>query len=99
MIEPGDVERIARLARIRLGAEEIERFGRELSGILAFVAELGSADTSAVEPLSGGTELRNVTRDDALNPQRSTANGHGLIGAAPRKRDGYVEVEAVFERE
>ncbi len=101
-----DVQHIARLARIELSAAEKAKFEKELSAILDFVAKLNEVDTSGVEPLTGGTELMNVMRDDQVIGDRGQVigdrgrvTGEELVEAAPRKRNGYVEVKAVFERE
>lgn len=94
-----DVEHIARLGRIELTDEEKEKFEKDLSGILEFVAKLSEADTSAVEPLTGGTALENVMRDDIPEGTGNREQEPELVDAAPRKRSGYVEVEAVFERD
>jgi len=101
MISKKDVQYIARLARIELTEAERAKFEKELSAILEFVAKLGEVDTSAVESLSGGTELTNVLREDvppADSGKRMADSPERLVGASPRKRDGYVEVPAVFER-
>lgn len=94
-----DVEHIARLARIELTEEEKEKFEKDLSGILEFVAKLNEADTSAVEPLTGGTMLENVMRDDTEQGTGDKERGTELVDAAPKKRGGHIEVEAVFGRE
>jgi aspartyl-tRNA(Asn)/glutamyl-tRNA(Gln) amidotransferase subunit C len=110
MISRADVEHIARLARIELTESEQKKFQQELSSILEFVAKLGEVDTSGVEPpapletafltgLAGGTDLKHVMREDAVSIPRNTETGPSLVEAAPKKRDGRVEVKAVFERE
>lgn len=97
MISRKDVQHIARLARIEFTQDEEGKFGEELSAILDFVAKLNEVDTATVEPESGGTELINVMREDA--PGARYPEPGGLIEAAPRKRDRYVEVQAVFNRD
>lgn len=99
MITRKDIEHIARLARIRLRAGDLAVSLQELGAILAFVAKLNEAETSSVEPLTGGTELANVMREDQAALSRSAQAGPLLIDAAPQTRGGYVEVKAVFERE
>ena len=99
MISRKDVQHIARLARIELAPDEEEKFEQELSAILDFVAKLNEVDTSHVEPLAGGTELENVMREDVVLEAECWKPGADLVEAAPRKREGYVEVKAVFERE
>lgn len=99
VISRKDVEHIARLARIELTEAEKKKFEKDLSGILEFVAKLNEADTSAVEPLTGGTALENVMRDDIPEGTGNRERGTELVDAAPIKRGGHIEVEAVFERD
>lgn len=102
MISRTNVQHIARLARIALTPDEEAQFKHELSAILDFAATLNQAGTSGVEPLTGGTELESVMREDeppADSGKRIADSPERLVDAAPQKRDGYVEVQAVFERE
>lgn len=98
MITRKDVEHIARLARIELTEAEKTKFEKDLSAILEFVAKLNEVDTAQVEPMAGGTVLENVVRED---DERIADGGQGigLVEAAPKHRDGHIEVKAVFERE
>jgi len=47
-----DVLRIAELARLELTAAEVELFTRQLAGILDYVAQIQSLDTTGVQPTS-----------------------------------------------
>ena len=100
MISRNDVEHIARLARIRLSEAQIVQFERDLSGILKFVEKLSEVDTAHIEPLTGGTDLANVMREDVASPEpgAESPEPERLVEAAPQKRGGYVEVKAVFDR-
>ena len=97
MITKKDVLHIAQLARIELTPEEEEKFGRDLSAILEFAEELNGADTEGVEPLTGGTLLQNVMRDDSQVDPDLQGNEPALLDSAPEKKQGYVKVRAVFE--
>ena len=99
MISKKDVQHIARLARIELTPAEEEKFEKELSSILEFVDKLNGVDTFAVRPMTGGTMLENVTREDGVRNNESRIMNQELVEAAPTKRNGYIEVKAVFERE
>ena len=58
-VSPEDVRHIARLARLELTDEEVERFRRELSNILAYVEKLEELDAGAVaEPGKPDQPLR-----------------------------------------
>jgi len=59
-----DVLKLARLARISLDDEEVERYTEEFSAILGYVDQLESVDVSGLEPTSQVTGLTNVMRDD-----------------------------------
>lgn len=55
---------MARLARLRLDDEEIERIAGELSGILEHVDRIASLDLDDVEPTAHVVALENVLRAD-----------------------------------
>ena len=98
MISREDVAHIARLARIELSPDEASSLERELSSILDFIAQLDEVDTAAVEPLTGGTLLENVMREDEGTGGEQRRADRKLVEAAPKERDGYIEVKAVFDR-
>jgi aspartyl-tRNA(Asn)/glutamyl-tRNA(Gln) amidotransferase subunit C len=62
-----DVERIARLARLELTADEKELFARQLAGILAYAEQIQRVATEGVEPTSHAGDAV-ALRDDTLRP-------------------------------
>ncbi|MFA7681702.1 MAG: Asp-tRNA(Asn)/Glu-tRNA(Gln) amidotransferase subunit GatC [Candidatus Peribacteraceae bacterium] len=76
-----DVRHIAKLARLHLSEEEVERFSRELSSILNYIDQLQEVDTSAVEATAQITGLTNSFREDAVAPQE--ANPEALLATSP----------------
>jgi aspartyl-tRNA(Asn)/glutamyl-tRNA(Gln) amidotransferase subunit C len=58
------VEHVARLARLALSEEELERLGGQLSAILEAVSKVSELDLSGVEPTSHPLDRVNVWRDD-----------------------------------
>lgn len=65
-----DIKDLAKLANLRLSAEEIEIYSQQLSSILDYVAELQKIDTAKVEATASTTGLTNVIREDkAANAQ------------------------------
>lgn len=92
-----EVEHIARLARIELTDAEIAKYENDLSGILDFVNKLNEADTEHVAPLAGGTELKNVMREDVFEIQHDSIEAAMLVKAAPEHENGFVKVKKVFE--
>ena len=59
---------MAKLARLGLSEEEVERMAGELSGILEHVDRIARLDLDDVEPTSHVVELENVLRADEPRP-------------------------------
>ena len=59
---------MARLARLRLSDEEVERMSGELSTILDHIETINELDLEDVEPTSHVVEVENVLRDDEPRP-------------------------------
>ena len=68
MIDREQVLHVARLARLRLSEEEVERMASELSGILEHVDRISELDLDGVEPTSHVVALENVLRADEPRP-------------------------------
>jgi aspartyl-tRNA(Asn)/glutamyl-tRNA(Gln) amidotransferase subunit C len=89
-----DVAKVAVLARLRLTPQELATFTVQLNSIVEYMAQLQSLDTTGVEPLAHGIEVRNVFRDDvrgpALEREKALAN-------APKRNDVGFLVPAVLE--
>jgi len=69
MIDRDQVLHVARLARLRLSEEEVERFQRELSTILDHIETINEIEgLDDVEPTSHVVEVENVLRPDEPRP-------------------------------
>jgi aspartyl-tRNA(Asn)/glutamyl-tRNA(Gln) amidotransferase subunit C len=68
MIDREQVLHVARLARIRLTDEEVERMSGELSSVLDHIEKIGELELEGVEPTSHVVELENVLRPDEPRP-------------------------------
>jgi aspartyl-tRNA(Asn)/glutamyl-tRNA(Gln) amidotransferase subunit C len=93
-LSKADVAKVALLARLRLSPEEIETFTGQLNSIVEYVAQLQELDTTGVEPLAHGIELRNVFRDDLRGP--ALDREQALSNAPRRDKVGFL-VPAVLE--
>ena len=89
MIEREQVLHVAKLARLGLSEEEVERMAGELSGILEHVDRIAKLDLEGVEPTSHVVELENVLRAD--KPHQSLTPDVALA-AAPDPVDGAFRV-------
>jgi aspartyl-tRNA(Asn)/glutamyl-tRNA(Gln) amidotransferase subunit C len=68
VIDREQVLHVARLARLELSEDEVEKMSRELSGILDHVDKIAELDLEGVEPTSHVVELENVLRPDEPRP-------------------------------
>ena len=85
------VEHVARLARLALTEEEIERFQEQLSAILDAVGKVGELDLSEVEPTSHPLDLVNVFGEDEPRPSLPLED---VLANAPEPEGGFFAVPA-----
>lgn len=76
-----DVRHIAKLARLHLEDNEVEKFTRELSSILDYVDMLQEVDTKNVEPTAQVTGLTNSFREDEIIEKDATPDK--LLDSSP----------------
>jgi len=93
MISKEEVKHIAKLARLGLSDEEIEKFQKELSSILDYIEKLKEVDVSNVQPTSHPFEIENVNRKDESS---IAANKEELLKLAPEEKKGYLKVKSIF---
>lgn len=93
-----ELEHLAKLARIELDPNEEEKLLKDLGNILEHFKELQALDTSAVAPMTGGTDLHNRFREDGEENggPESTHRGAG-VEAFPESKDGFLKIPPVFE--
>jgi aspartyl-tRNA(Asn)/glutamyl-tRNA(Gln) amidotransferase subunit C len=87
VIDRDQVLHVARLARLQLTDEEVERMTGELSGILDHIERIGELDLANVEPTSHVVALENVLRADL--PAPSLPRERALVGAPDATDAGF----------
>lgn len=87
---------IAKLARLELRDDEIEKFRTQLSEILEYVGQLRKIDTTGVEPISQITGLQNVTREDLAHNCEADAR-EAMLKQFPKRKGDLLETLGVFE--
>jgi aspartyl-tRNA(Asn)/glutamyl-tRNA(Gln) amidotransferase subunit C len=70
-ISKDEVAHVARLARLKLTDDELERFGEQLSAILEAVGKVSELDLADVPPTAHPLDLVNVWDDDEPRPSLS----------------------------
>jgi aspartyl-tRNA(Asn)/glutamyl-tRNA(Gln) amidotransferase subunit C len=68
VIEREQVLHVARLARLRLSEEEVERMSGELSSILGHIEKINELDLDDVAPTAHVIDVENVLRPDEPRP-------------------------------
>ena len=82
-----EVLHVARLARLELTDDEVERFTEQLSAILEAVDKVSELDLSDVEPTAHPLDLTNVWAED--DPRPSIPVGDALANAPERDGDFF----------
>ena len=93
-VSPEQVRHIARLARIAMSDEELERLVPELNAIIGWVEQLGEVDTNGVEPLTAVIEQKLRLREDAVTDGDIRDE---ILANAPEAQHGFFAVPKVIE--
>lgn len=84
-----DVAKVARLARLNVSPEEVERYTRQLDGMLDHFADIDNLDLGNVEPMTQPYPLVNVLRADV---ERPCLDRDEVLAVAPAAEDGRFRV-------
>ncbi len=93
MLNTEEIKKLAKLARIQLTDEELEKFATQLSSVLDYVEELKNVNTDGLLEVDQVTGLVNVQRPDV--PVVAT-NKEEILSQAPDIKDGYYKVKAIL---
>jgi aspartyl-tRNA(Asn)/glutamyl-tRNA(Gln) amidotransferase subunit C len=88
-ISRDEVLHVARLARLALTDDEVERLGAQLSAILEAVGKVAELDLADVEPTSHPLDLANVWAGDEPRPSLSHDDA---FANAPDREDNFFKV-------
>ena len=84
-----EVLHVARLARLALSDDEVERLGAQLNAILEAVGKVSELDLADIEPTAHPLDLVNVWAED--DPRDSLSNEDALANA-PDSEAGFFRV-------
>lgn len=87
------VTHVARLARLDLTEEELDRFTDQLGAVLEHAAGVAALDTSGVEPTAHPLPLANVLRPDEPRPGLDRDE---VLAAAPAAEDHRFRVPRIL---
>lgn len=89
-----EVTKIAKLARIRLSAEELPHYAREINGILKWIEQLGEVNTDGVAPLASVSNQSLPWRADVVSDGNQQ---EAVLKNAPAQNYGCFLVPKVVE--
>ena len=88
------LEYIAELSRLTLPQEEKAELLEQMQQILDYMELLNTVDTERTEPLIQAAGLKNVFREDVVQP---SADRERLMANAKKKLDGAYQVPRTVE--
>jgi len=94
LIDETTIRRVATLARLRVEDGDIPRLQAELNGILDWMQQLRSVDTTGVEPLAGGGDAMLPLRADAVT---DGGQAEAVLANAPDRAGDFFAVPKVVE--
>lgn len=90
MIEKQEVIKIAKLSRLAIEEEKIDKFQKDFSGILDYISELKKLNTEGAKEMSHSIEIESALREDASLKFK----GDYLINR--QKKDDYLIVKRIL---
>lgn len=93
-ISSDEVKHIAKLAKLSLSDDEVEKYAKDLGEIATFVEKLNEVDIAGVKPTAHILDIQNVFREDEVKP---SFDREEMLMNAPSKEAGCISVPKVVE--
>lgn len=93
-ISKEDVQRVARLARLEVTAEEEADVVTHLDKVLAYVDTLKELDTEGIEPTAHAVDVPSPLREDRVT---NTPQTEALLRNAPAREADFFKVPKIIE--
>ena len=101
IINKKTLEHLAELARIELTVKESTKLLKDFTKIIDHFKELEKINTEKIEPMVGGTAIKNVFRQDDVDFEKKSQSvddaGH-IIRAFPKSEKGFLKIPKVFNQ-
>jgi aspartyl-tRNA(Asn)/glutamyl-tRNA(Gln) amidotransferase subunit C len=88
-----EVAHLARLARLALSEDELDRFAGQLDAIISAVARVGEVVADGIPPTSHAVPVTNVFRDDVIVPPIGAA---AALSGAPAAEQNQFRVPRIL---
>ncbi len=99
MISREEVLKLAELARLKVGEEEVEALQKDISSILEYVGQVGTVSEQGSTLLR--KDVRNVMREDVTRDSRDTMAGkeEALRNAFPKREGDFNSVRKIIQKD
>ncbi|AUH68424.1 MULTISPECIES: Asp-tRNA(Asn)/Glu-tRNA(Gln) amidotransferase subunit GatC [Gordonia] len=94
-ISRDEVAHLARLSRLALDDDELDRYAAQLDSILSHVAQISEVAADDVPPTAHPAELRDVLREDVVVP--SLTAEQALSGAPAVEQERFAVPQILGE--
>jgi aspartyl-tRNA(Asn)/glutamyl-tRNA(Gln) amidotransferase subunit C len=95
MLSIEEIKKVASLARIGLREEDIEKYQKDLSGILEYFEKMEELDTEKIDPIGHIAGTKNVFRNDKKKDFDEKMR-QDILNNAPEIKDGLIKVKSVL---
>ena len=93
-LDTNTINKIAKLARIRLSEDEARDLLKDMNSILDWVEQLNEVNTDTVEPL---TNISSSTLPQRNDEAKDVNSSEEILKNSPDKLEGYFVVPKVVE--
>ena len=90
-----DVRKVAKLCRLEIPEDDIEKYSNQLEGILEYIAQLERIDTLNVPPTTRAVEVVNVFREDTIVSSSSDIRDK-ILDLAPQREGEFFRVPKIL---
>src|SRR6185436_827807 len=96
-ITQSDIEKVAQLAHLELGEEELKTLGPQLAEIVTYIEQLNELDTANVEPAIGGLTPEGEKTETVRADEVAGSLGQKVaLAEAPDPAEGHFRVPKVL---
>lgn len=95
MITSDEVKKLARLSRLELSAEEMEKLRVEIDSIIAYIDTIQKVELTQNPEASPYLEKENVLREDG-EPHETGQYTDDIVKQFSRSEDGYLKVKKIL---
>ncbi len=85
---------VARLSRLKVGQNDLQRYSQQLSSILDYVGQLREVNVEGLEPMAHPLPLHSVLREDKVTPSLTVEQ---VLANAPGKAGDFFTVPKVLD--